>query len=226
MTLKMTLASLVSGGKDSLYAMHLAMKDGYDIKYIVNIISENPDSYMFHVPNARLVLKQAELMGIPVIQKITLGEKEKELDDLREVLHSISNEIKGITTGAVQSNYQKDRIAKICDELHLKCINPLWHKDPEKFISDMIDAGFDIIITSVAAPPMDESWLGRKLDKETLKELILLNKKYGISVNGEGGEYESLVLNCPMFSRGLKIKKLKKKWFSETKHGVLELEVE
>ncbi|MCX6818753.1 MAG: TIGR00289 family protein [Candidatus Aenigmarchaeota archaeon] len=216
----MRLAALVSGGKDSLYAAYLASKE-HSIAFIVSIISENPESYMFHVPNATLVAKQAESMQLPLIQKSTKGEKEKELSDLKNALVGIKDKIDGVVSGAVQSNYQKNRINKICSDLNLISLAPLWHKEPAELLRSMLSAGFEIIITAVAAPPLDESWLGRKIDEETIKELIKLNKQYGISIVGEGGEFETFVINCPLFKKKLKIIKAKKQWDAKTKSGVL-----
>lgn len=218
----MKLAALLSGGKDSLYAAYLAGKK-HEIKYVVSIVSKNPESYMFHVPNIHLVEEQANLMGMPLIKKETMGVKEEELNDLEEVLSAISDEVDGIVTGAVESNYQKIRIDKICKNLKIKSIAPLWHKNPETLLKNMIKNKFEIIITAVAAPPLDEEWLGRKIDEECISELVELNKKYGISPVGEGGEMETLVLNCPLFRKGIRIVESERIWDEKTKSGMLEI---
>lgn len=217
----MKLAALVSGGKDSLYAAYLAKQQGHKIKYIISIVSENPESYMYHVPNAQLVKRQAELMGIPLIQKNTKGVKEEELVDLVKALKKISKEIDGVVTGAVASVYQKSRIDKICEALKLKSIAPLWGKDPQKVVEEIIAANFDVIIAAVAAPPLDDNWLGRKLNKSALNELINLNKLYKISVNGEGGEYESFVLDCPLFKEKIVVDASENHWDKKTNSGEL-----
>jgi diphthine-ammonia ligase len=214
----MKLAALVSGGKDSLYAAYLASRT-HKIKYIISIVSENPESYMYHVPNATLVKKQAELMGIPLIQKNTKGVKEEELVDLVKALKKISGEIDGVVSGAVASVYQKSRVDKICESLKLKSIAPLWGKEPQKVVEEIIAANFEVIIAAVAAPPMDENWLGRKLNKNTLNELINLNKLYRISVNGEGGEYETFVTDCPLFKEKIVIEQSENHWDKKTNSG-------
>jgi diphthine-ammonia ligase len=217
----MKIAALVSGGKDSIYAAYLASMR-HEIKYIISIISENPESYMFHVPNAGLVAKQAEAMGIPLIQKTTKGEKEEELEDLRLVLKETIG-IEGVVSGAFASNYQRDRIDNICRDINLKSLAPLWHRDPLELLRGMISKGFEIIITAVAAPPLDESWLGRKIDERCLEELIKLNKEYEISVMGEGGEFESFVLDCPLFRKKLILLEAKRQWEEKTRSGWLEI---
>ncbi len=218
----MKLAVLLSGGKDSLYAMYLESKK-HEINYIISIVSENPESYMFHVPNIHLVEEQANLMGMPLIKKKTKGVKEDELKDLKGVLSAIADEVDGIVTGAVESNYQKNRIDKICEKLEIKSVAPLWHRNPEKLIKDMIKNRFEIVITAVAAPPLDEKWLGRKIDERCIEELKELNRKHGISIVGEGGEMETLVLDCPLFRKRMKIVESKKVWDKKTKSGVLDI---
>ncbi|RLJ04930.1 MAG: diphthine--ammonia ligase [Candidatus Aenigmatarchaeota archaeon] len=222
----MDIIALFSGGKDSTYASYLAKKQGHNIKYLVSIISENPDSYMFHTPNILLAEKQAEAMNIPIILKSTKGEKEKELLDLESAIglaikrnHSIS----GIVCGAVASEYQRSRVAAIADKFSIALLSPLWHKDPEKLLTDMITAGFKIIITSVSAQGLDKSWLGRIIDKRAVKDLAILNKEYGIHILAEGGEYETFVLDCPLFNKRIEIEKAEKHWDDKLGCGRLEI---
>jgi ABC transporter with metal-binding/Fe-S-binding domain ATP-binding protein len=215
----MKLASLWSGGKDSAYATYLALKEGHEIDALVTIFPEKEDSWMFHYPCIKLTKLQAKAIGIKQIVKKTKGEKEKELEDLKKVLSGIK--VGGIVSGAIASNYQKSRIDKICDELKLKHISPLWQKNQEKVLEEEIQAGFEIIITGVFAEGFDKTWLGRKIDDEAKKELLELKRKFGISVGGEGGEYESFVEYCPLFKKRIEILNSEICWDSETNSGHL-----
>ncbi|MBT4376939.1 diphthine--ammonia ligase [archaeon] len=210
----MKLASLFSGGKDSVYSTYLAKKAGHEISCLISIFSENKESYMFHTPSITKVEKQAEVMNVPLIIWKTKGEKEKELVDLEDAIKKAINDygIEGIVTGAIQSVYQASRIQKICDKLGIECLNPLWQKDEEEYLHELVENGFEVIIVGVYAYPLNESWLGRRIDNEFIEEVKVLNEKYKIHVAGEGGEFESFVLNCPLFSRGLKVveKEIKK----------------
>ncbi|MFH0949353.1 MAG: diphthine--ammonia ligase [Candidatus Aenigmatarchaeota archaeon] len=219
----MRLASLMTGGKDSLFAAYKAKQSGHEIKYIVYVVSENSESFMFHVPNIKLVDVHAKLMGVPAIKQKTKGEKEMELLDLKKALKKIAGKVDGITSGAVASNYQKSRIDRVCDELKLKSVSPLWGSDPIILLNEMIDCRFEIIIQAVAAPPLNKSWLGRKIDRQCIKELTELNKKYGIHITGEGGEYESLVLNCPLFSKRIIIDDSIPSWDEKSHSGFLKI---
>lgn len=198
---------LFSGGKDSTYAAYLAQKEGYYLSCLISIISKNPNSYMFHTPSISKVKKQAEAMKLPLIIQETEGEKEIELKDLERSIKKAKNEckIEGVITGAVESAYQASRIQKICDKLNLKCFNPLWQKNQFELLYDLIRNDFKIIITGVFAYPLDETWIGRELDQEFVEGIEKIYEKYKINPAGEGGEYETFVLNCPLFSKELKI---------------------
>lgn len=207
----MKTAVLFSGGKDSCYSAYLAKKKGHELTCLISVFSKNKESYMFHTPSIKKTKKQAKVMGIPLIIQKTKGKKEEELKDLEKVISKAKNKykIEGIVTGALHSVYQASRIQKICDSLDLKCINPLWHKDEIEYLNELIKNKFKVIITAVAAYPLDKSWLGRKIDEKFIEEVKQLKEKYQIHPAGEGGEFETFVLNCPLFKKELKIKSFK-----------------
>lgn len=198
---------LFSGGKDSTYAAYLAKKKGYELTCLITVYSENKDSYMFHTPSINKTEKQAEIMDLPLIIDETKGEKEKELEDLERVIKKAKDDFKvnTLVTGALHSVYQASRIQKICDKLGLECFNPLWHKNEFEYLNELIKNKFNIIIIGVAAYPLDKSWLGRKINKQFIEDVRGLHEKYRIHPAGEGGEFETFVVDCPLFKRELKI---------------------
>ena len=202
----MKLGILFSGGKDSYLAMHLASEDR-EISCLLTMKSSNQDSWMFHTPAITWTNLQAESMGIPQIIQETEGIQDDELDDLFTLIKKAKEEfsIQGIVTGALASTYQSTRIQKICNKLNLWCFNPLWQLPQEKLLKKLQTHNISSIITGVAAEPFDESWLGKEIDSSTINELLLYSKKYRINPAGEGGEFESLVINAPMFSKKLEI---------------------
>ena len=209
----MKAAVLFSGGKDSTMAVYKAIEEGYDVEYLVSMISDNPESYMFHVPNIHITELSSEAMEIPLIKAKTHGVKEKELDDLKGVLNKLKERgVEAIFAGALASEYQKSRIDQLCSDLGLVSIAPLWHIDPKKYMEEIIDSGFEVIIISVSAEGLDESWLGRRIDHQLLEEIINLNSKYGMHMAFEGGEAETLVLDCPIFKRRIKIIEASNVW--------------
>jgi uncharacterized protein (TIGR00290 family) len=138
----------------------------------------------------------------------TKGVKEDELKDLEEAIKKAVEDykIEGIVTGAVCSNYQESRIKNIADKLRIKCINPLWQKNQIDLLKEIVDKKFKVIICGVFAYGL-ENFIGREINKEFVEEIEILNKKYKISPVGEGGEFESFVLNAPFFKYKLIIKK-------------------
>ena len=204
---------LFSGGKDSTMAAYKALEGGWSIQYLVSMVSDNPESYMFHTANIHLTDLLSQAMGINLIKATTKGEKEKELEDLKAVLSNLKNEgIESVFTGALASSYQKSRIDKICSDLNLQSCAPLWHRDPLEYMEEIIELGFEVIITSVSAEGLDESWLGRKIDGKLLEEILTLHEKYGMHLAFEGGEAETMVLDCPLFHKRIRILEAEKVW--------------
>lgn len=203
----MKCAVLFSGGKDSVYSAYLAKQGGYELSCLISLFSENKESYMFHTPSILQVKKQAETMGIPLMITKTKGRKEEELEDLKNAIKQAVKKykIQAIVTGAIKSVYQASRIQKICNELNLECFNPLWQIDEINYLEDLVKKKFKVIITGVFAYPLEQKWLGREIDKKFIEEVTELNKKYKIHPAGEGGEFESFVLDCPLFKKPLKV---------------------
>ena len=206
----MKVAALFSGGKDSTFGIYKAKQSGLNITHLVSLFPEKEDSWMFHSINIHLTEMLAEAMNTPIIIKQTSGEKEKELKDLKHVLKDL--EINGVVSGAIASEYQKTRVEKICNELGIKSFTPLWGKNQEEVLAEIVDLGFKVIIVGVFAEGLDESWLGRKIDKKSINELIEIRRKYLINEAGEGGEFETLVLDGPIFKKKLVLDEISKEW--------------
>ncbi len=202
----MKLGVLFSGGKDSTYALFKAMEKE-TIVCLISIFSKNKESYMFHTPNIHITELQARSIGLPLVQKSTEGRKEEELKDLKQAIKEAKETLKieGVVTGAVESIYQTERIQKICDTLDLQCFNPLWLKNQIELLEEIVESGFEVIISGIFAYPLDKKWLGREIDNQSIKELVLLQEKYHISPSGEGGEIETTVLDAPFFQKRIEI---------------------
>lgn len=212
---------MFSGGKDSTYATYLSSKDN-EIKYLIAIESENKESYMFHTSNIKLTKLQALAMKIPIIYAKSKGVENEELVDLKNVLEKLTSKgIEGIVSGVIASNYQYSRINNICKDLGILHISPLWGKDPFNILRSIIKERFKTIITLVAAYGFDESWLGREINEETISDLEKLQRKYKINVCGEGGEFETFVLDCPLFKKSIVIESFEKIWDNKTSSGEL-----
>ena len=168
----MNLVALFSGGKDSTKAILEAVKGGHEIKYLATVHCKNPDSFMYHTINIGLTFMQSRCMNIQLISKESFGKKEEELKDLEILLNDL--DVDGVVCGAIASKYQKERIENVCKKLKLKLLAPLWGKPPEELLKEMVNEGFEIVISAVAAEGFDETWLGRRIDEDCIKDLVLL----------------------------------------------------
>lgn len=207
----MKVGALISGGKDSLYALYLASQEPRgEVACMMTALPEREDSYMFHHPNAEFTSLQAEALGLPLIRRKTPGVKEEELQDLKAMIESAN--VEAVVTGALASEYQRKRIKDVCEGMGVACISPLWARDPLELWEEELALGFEIIVTSVSAEGLDEGWLGRKVDHEALGELVELSKKYRFHVGFEGGEAETFVLNMPLFKKRIKVVEASSEW--------------
>ena len=129
--------------------------------------------------------------------------------------------IDGIVCGALRSDYQKSRIERMCERLAIKSWTPLWHQDSLNHMQGLVENNFKVMITGIACEGLNEKWIGHILTKDSLSELEKLSKIYRFNIDGEGGEYETLVVAGPHFEGELKVSG-KTKW--DGVRGELEIE--
>ena len=209
--------SLFSGGKDSSWALYRALGEGLNVTRLLTVHPES-DSYMYHVPATRLARLAAESVGVDLVEvepgdlgaddAVDSGAQgDREVEPLEAALRELATEVDlaGVTAGAVESEFQTDRIRGVCDRLGVDLYAPLWREDPRTLADAMLDAGFEIRVIQVAAGGLDESWLGRTLDADAFDELERLNERYGVHILGEGGEFETLVTDGPHMSRPIEL---------------------
>jgi diphthine-ammonia ligase len=194
----MSWAALTSGGKDSILACQRAIDAGKEIEFLVTVRPENRDSFMFHSANLDAVPVIARVAGMKYIEVRTHGKKEEELDDLMQGLSCLP--VDGIVIGAVASVYQNDRIVALARELSLAVFAPLWQMDPVALLQE-VATRMEAIIVVTAAGGLDDSFLGARIDDELIRRLQKVASRHRINLAGEGGEYESLTLNAPFYTR-------------------------
>ena len=211
----MKLASLFSGGKDSAYAIYLAQKQGHEIKCLLSVFPKSDESHLLHYPNIELTKLQSESMNIP---QLTITSNSDQTNDELILLESLLQtakekyQIEGLVHGGIKSKFQKDKFEIICSKLNLVVIAPLWGTDPEEYMNELIDSNFDFILTTVSSDGLDDSWLGKIISKSDIVSLKSLSEKFGFNLNFEGGEAETFVINCPLFSNSIKINQSQKQW--------------
>lgn len=206
----MKLASLYSGGKDSTFALYLAEQMGHDVPYLVSVMPEDEASWIFHTPNLRIIPLMAESMRKKLITAPSTGTEEGDMEGLRKALDGV--DVDGVVTGALWSDYQWDRINMVCGDLGLKVMSPLWRKDQDLVMDAFLSSGIRAVIVGCYAEGLGEEWLGREIDADAVKDLKKIREKTGISIMGEGGEYESMTLDSPLHSVPLRIDSFDKEW--------------
>ena len=206
----MRLASLYSGGKDSTFSLYLMEQSGHDIPYLVNVVPEDAASWIFHTPNLSMVPLMAESMGKELVTASSSGTEEGDMEGLRAALDGL--DVEGVVSGAIWSDYQWDRMNIVCGDLGLKLMAPLWRKDQDMLMDQFLDSGIRSMIVGCYAEGLGEEWLGRVIDRQAVDELKAIRARTGISIMGEGGEYESLTIDSPMHSRPLEVVSSEKDW--------------
>jgi diphthine-ammonia ligase len=227
------VAILASGGKDSTYACWWAIMQGWQVEAMVTVHITSDDSMMFQLPNTSIAGLQAHSMGVPWLPILSDGRQEEEISDLENGIKGLTNvnyaferivldteviefpdnlllqlanlEIDALVVGALRSDYQKTRIERMCEKLGLISYCPLWHHNPEEHMHSLIDHGFDVRIVSVSTDGLGEEWLGQKITQDSLEELTRIAAKYRFNLDGEGGEFETIVVDAPHMSQPIDV---------------------
>lgn len=211
----MKLASLFSGGKDSVYAIYKAQNEGNDIACLVSIFPKSEESHLLHYPNITQTSLQAQSMDMPqIVVQTNTSDTKSETDALENILKKAIHDfgIEGIVHGGLFSDYQRKHFEKIGRNLSLKIVSPLWHIDQKNYLQELLEHKFKFIITSVTSAGLDDTWLGREIILKDVLQLEKLSTKYGFNLTFEGGEAETFVINCPLFKSEIKILKTNKIW--------------
>ena len=211
----MKLASLFSGGKDSTYAIFLAKKLGHTVDVLLTLYPHSNESHLLHHPNINFTSLQSESMKIPQLTgKIQSNKPKNEFETLNDLIICAKERysIEGIVHGGILSNYQKENFSEACKNNQLEIHSPLWEKEPESYMKELLYENFEYIISTVSSDGLNNSWLGQTINETNLNELQKLQKKFNFNLNFEGGEAETFVTNCPLFEKPILILNSKTEW--------------
>ena len=191
-----------SGGKDCCLAAYQAKQQGLDIRYLVNMVTSDKQRSCSHGIAAEWIRKQAEAIGLPLLQFPTTGDNYQTIftDALKELSYD------GITIGIfgdIDFEPHKEWIEQVCAPSGIKPVLPLWGKNQQQIAQDFIGLGFQAKVVATRADILGQEWLGRTVDEEFLKDIAGLNKN--ITPCGEAGEFHTLVIDGPIFQNRLEI---------------------
>lgn len=216
----MKVVALISGGKDSCYNMMQCVADGHEIIALANLKpnEDEVDSYMYQSVGHNMLELYASAMDLPLFRTEIKGKalnqdfdylptEGDEVEDLYRLLADIkkSHDFKAVSVGAIFSDYQRLRVENVCKRLEIQSLAYLWHRDQAELLKEMIDCHIDAIIIKVAAMGLDISNLGMTLE-EIYPHMLKMNEKFGLNICGEGGEFETFTLDCPLFKKKLVVK--------------------
>lgn len=205
----MRVACLFSGGKDSNYAQFWAAHQGWEVVRLVSLVPPRRDARLYHGVATELVPHQAEALDLPLV-RVAVGEGEDaEVEGLVTVLRALTTgaatPIDGIVTGGLRSEYQRRRFDQVAARVGVRSFHPVWHTRPAKLLPEMVREGWDVRLVAVAAEGLGPEWLMRRLDEDALDELLALADRHRFNPDGEGGEYETVVLDGPDYRFALEV---------------------
>jgi len=201
----MKIAVLFSGGKDSVFATEVCRQMGWDV--VLLTVEPSEHSTMFHHPNVRWCKKQAEAMGLSIRIAKPSGAGEK--DELSAMKRALSEmKVDGVAAGAIESEYQKERVDRIAEELGIKSFAPIW-RTGGRLLSEQCEF-LETYVVAVAAEGLGREMLGKKFDAKFVSFLKKL--KPPVSPHLEGGEGETFVADAPFYEKKLKIGKWEKRF--------------
>ncbi|WIV66086.1 diphthine--ammonia ligase [Natrialbaceae archaeon AArc-T1-2] len=223
--------ALFSGGKESSWALYRALESGCDVRRLV-IVTPQASSGMYHAPATSVARLAARSIGIPVVdagvptvdvEPPDVGgdladgrDGDASVEPLESAVGTLDVEldggVAGILVGSVENELRIDRLRSICDDVGCDLLAPLWRAEPRELLETMIDAGLEIVVVEVTAPGFDESWLGRRLDRDALDELAELHRERDVHLLGEGGEFETIVTDGPHMSRPV-VLEFEREWY-------------
>ena len=211
----MKLAALFSGGKDSTYSIYKVKQMGHDVRCLITLFPKSANSHLLHFPNIKLTKLQSETLEIPQITSTSNSDDlSEEMDVLETLLEKakLDFQIDGLVHGGISSEFQKKNFEKICKESNLNIITPLWKINPREYMNNLLNSNFKFILTSVSSDGLDETWLGKIISMDDVSLLSNLSSKYGFNLNFEGGEAETFVTDCPIYSHPITINKSQTIW--------------
>jgi len=200
----------LSGGKDSIYALYVALKEGLNVNSLLFINNGGKA----HLANRWLLKLVSESLGIPAV---TVGGKRSKI---RQTLKKLKADI--LVSGVMTTPEHIDYYQEICNPIKVKHYAPLWGKNPFTALTEMKQLGFQMLIIEVdVSMGSRKSWLGKEIDDNILHEIRKLESDQKMNPIGEFGEYHTLVLDCPIYKKKINILESEIVWENSKGYNVI-----
>lgn len=213
----MKFVALISGGKDSFFNIHHCISQGHELEALGNLYPaqtdrDEIDSFMFQTVGHDIIEYYSECVEVPLYRQEINGSsknqlleysitEDDEIEDLYQLLKKVKEshpDIEGVSCGAILSHYQRTRVENVCGRLGMTCLAYLWQRSQLELMGEMCNSQLDARIIKVAAIGLNEKSLGKSI-QQLFPLLIKLNQMYEVHICGEGGEFETIVLDAPFF---------------------------
>jgi diphthine-ammonia ligase len=204
-----------SGGKDCCQAAYLAVQQGFQIAYLLNMVTSDKRRSCSHGLPTRWIRLQAAAMELPLIQQPTTTANYEAV--FSSILINLKSQgIKYGVFGDIDFEPHREWITRVCSSAGIMPVLPLWQEHQEDIAKKFIDQGFESVVIATQADLMGEEWLGRKYDADFLQRLSAYDDE--ISPCGEAGEFHTLAVDGPLFRKRLEIQRAEKEkrqnhWF-------------
>lgn len=211
----MRIVALVSGGKDSIYTLCKMKDDGHEILACIYLCNKETfvDSYMYQTVGYETIKFIEEALQIPFIVRETecnaknqnLEYEEEPHDEVEDLYCAVREAVErykceGVCSGAIESTYQKNRVENVCKRLNLVSFTPLWKRNQKELLKEMVDYGIEAVLVKIASPLIPKTFLCKDIS-DVYAFLTSIKTRWEVNYCGEGGEYETITLNCPYYKK-------------------------
>ena len=194
----MKIVAAWSGGKDSCFACYKAIQEGHEVSNLLIMMSD-PSTSNFHMIRSDMLDAQSQAIGIPIAKRITTPDT-YEQEFKKALLQMKAKGVEGIVTGNVfdVALHEAGWLDRICKEVGLTPVRPLWHRDTQQILEEFTNEGFKAILVRIKIDLLGMKWLGREINKQFLDDLLTLGT---VDPCGENGEFHTFVTDGPLFKK-------------------------
>jgi len=201
----MKVAVMFSGGKDSTFAIDYALEKGWKIDYLLSVKPTRTDCFLFHFATVEQTPELAKILGVKhILTSCNIADPEKEAEIVKNIV--IKNPVDAVVLGG--TGLQETQIRSIQKALlphGIEVFAAHAGQDHDIVMKEMIKKGYKFMITQIASDGLNKDWIGRVLDERNMNELFARSIKYGFHCGGEGGYYDTLVIDGPIFNSRLEV---------------------